>query len=185
MVALSIVLPGGWIEDNTMIRFDHIDNHANDGWWREVLAAFLCAGHGKFVQEIFVDTPENITGSTTEGVTVEYAHQIPQQVRIKLSVFLGQSSFKHIDLVFNQLHGIYDSLADILIFGQIHKVIVLSFFGKIDRGFAFEIIWCKGSANSITGWLCGFNLFLHLQEAVVGMAQKDQTKHRHGVFGCC
>ena len=48
------------IEELTLVRFDHFDKQSNDATGREELAAELAFSRRKLVEEVFVDSTENV-----------------------------------------------------------------------------------------------------------------------------
>ena len=74
------------VQDLTVIWLDHIDNHAHQRGRRKKFAAFLRATHREFVEEVFVDAPENIPSGGLDRRAVKDFNELGQQVRFKRGV---------------------------------------------------------------------------------------------------
>ena len=71
--------PARRIEDNTVVRLDHVDDGLHERGRGEELAVVLRALHGELHEEVFVDASEDIAAGSTERLAVENAEQIFQQ----------------------------------------------------------------------------------------------------------
>ena len=84
------------VVNDAVIGFDDVHDGAYQRGWREKLAAFLRAGLGELVQEVFVDTTKHVATRLGQRGAVENLDQLGQQGGLEAQVVLGQGARQHL-----------------------------------------------------------------------------------------
>ena len=135
----------GRVKQNSAFRLQNIDDHFYKRLRREkhtvIGRDILC----KLIEEVFVNSADNVAADIIQCAVVKNAQQLCQQLVRKIGIAFRQHTCKLFALILYQLHRIVDDFAEAIhlvsvtafqircrdIFGEIHKVIILCFLGKI------------------------------------------------------
>ena len=66
----------GGIEDDAVVRLDHVDDGLDEGGRGEELAVILRALHGELHEEVLVDAAEDVASGGAESFAVEDAQEV-------------------------------------------------------------------------------------------------------------
>ncbi len=165
-----------------MFGLDYIHNGLNERRRSEELAAVLCALHGKFHEEVFIDAPEQVSTGGAEHVTVKDAKEIFQEVVAKLVVILGKLVEQRLEVALNGIHGLNQGCSQVRAFGKLEQLVVTSYLRQ-HEGAPFEKVSLdeRPFRHSLGGLVPG-NLAAGGLVTVRGMPQEDDTQHRHAIF---
>ena len=98
------------VEHHALLGFQHVHQHLHQRLGGEKHTIVAGHGTGKLGEEILIDTPDDVAAHLVDGLVVEDAEQLAQQVVRKHRVGLGQHTRQLLALVLHKLHGIVDSL---------------------------------------------------------------------------
>lgn len=91
------------VVNDAVIGFDVVDDGAYQRGRCEEFAAFLRAGLGELVEEVFVDPTEHVATGLGQRWAVENLDQLAQQGGLEAQVFLGEGARQHL-LAFAVFH---------------------------------------------------------------------------------
>ena len=148
---------------------------SDNGWDTEKEQFFLRDVLGEFVEEVFVNSSDNIVLNLIECAIVEDTEKITEKAIFQNGVVLGENTLELCGLLLNQLYCVIDSFAHVCIVGQIQKVIIACFFGKEDRTLRFKIFRFNGQNSAITNRSIFKYLTLYKFKSAICITQEDKT----------
>ena len=174
----------GGVQQHAGFRLQHVDDHLHQRLGREEYAVVLGDVLGEFVEEVLVNPTDYVTTHVVQGVVVEDAQQLPQQLIGEHGVVLGQHAHKLFALLLHQLHGVVDHLAQTVhgllvavqqlhagqIRGQVHQVLILCLFWQEKGALCGEVGCLNGDDTAPAHGAVLQQLGLHPLEAAVSVA---------------
>ena len=102
-----------------LLRFQHIGDERNQRDRSEELAAVVSLQIGELGDEVFVDTPEDVSGSLLQFLWVQRAQELPQNTVVQFLIFaLGQGTAQVLVVGLDGLHGVDDGFGPIISIGE-------------------------------------------------------------------
>ena len=95
----------GGVEDDTVIRLDHIHDGLDDRRRGEELAVVMRTLLGELDEEILVDTAEHVPRGGAKRLGIEGAHHLFQDVVLEAFVVLRQLAGERREVVLHGVHG--------------------------------------------------------------------------------
>ena len=91
------------------------------------MPAFLAFGAGKFAEEIFIDTPDDVLGPALFVAQANGGDEVNDAakglfIKVRAGVFLGQDAFERRVIALDGHHGIIKELADERVLGAALQV---------------------------------------------------------------
>lgn len=84
----------GRVKHCTMGRFDNIDNHTYQRFRREENTVIRCHSRSKFVEEVLVDTSDNVVLHFVERAVIENSKKLTKKIVLEDSVILRQNTLE-------------------------------------------------------------------------------------------
>jgi hypothetical protein len=172
----------GRVEDNAVIRLDHVDDGLHQRRRREELTVILRALHGELHQEILVDAAENVASGGAKGFAIEDPHQVFQYRGFERAVLLRELAGQRLKLALDGVHGAHQRAAEILILRQAHQLVVARFLGQHQGAALQEVGLIERALGHFPSRLVLRDLSASGVVAVGGMAEEDDAEYRHAIF---
>ena len=170
------------IKNSAVSRLDDVDDHTNEGFRREENAVVGSHHGSKFVEEVFVNSSDDIILNLIERAIVEDSEKITEKTVLQNSVVLGENTFKLSGLLLDQLYRVVDGFAHICIIRKIQKIIIASFFGQENCTFCLKVICAYGQNSATTLGAILENLTFYEFESAVCIAKKDKPQYGHTIL---
>ena len=175
----------GRIQYSSMTWFKDIDNHSHEGFWCEEHTIIRCNSRCKFIEEVFIDTTDDVVFHFIECAVIENTQKFTQQVILENSIILWQNTTKLCGLSLNQLHCFINCFSDICFIREVYEVVITCFFGEKDSTFTFEIVSFNRQNTSASCRTVFENVSFYKFKATICITQKNQSQYRHTVFLRC
>ena len=173
----------GRIEDDPVIRVDHMGNQGDNGNGSEELAAVMGLLIGELGQEIFIDAAEDIAGNLLQLLRVEGPKQLAEDIVVQLLVFgLGQDAAQVLVILLDGLHRLDQRLGSVGTVRQRHQRIKLCFGPQKDGALFGKVLLGQRPGFSTPAGQGRFDLRFNQKIPAVGMTQKHQPHDRQEVF---
>ena len=177
----------GGVQQNAAGRLQHIDDHLDQRFGREEHAIVLGDVLSEFIEEVFIDTADDITAHFVQRAIVEDTKKFCQQFVREHGVILGQHAGELLRLGLHQLHGVVDYFAKAVhgmtvLIGQtrgcdisreIDQVFILGFPGQEQCALGRKVAGLHRHHAPVADGTIFQNLRLHQFEAAVGITQED------------
>ena len=169
----------GGVQQNAAGRLQHIDDHLDQRFGREEHAIVLGDVLSEFIEEVFIDTADDIAAHFVQCAIVEDAKKFCQQFVREHGVILGQHAGELLRLGLHQLHGVVDYFAKAVhgmtaLIGQTRGCdIILGFPGQEQCALGRKVAGLHRHHAPVADGTIFQNLRLHQFEAAVGITQED------------
>lgn len=120
-----------------MIRFNDVYDHADKGLQREENAIIGSNDRSKLIEEVFIDTTDDVILDFIEGAVIEGTEEFTEQIIFQAGITLWENTFELRRLFLDEFHGMIDRLANLSVVGEIQKILIPCLFGKIDSTLSF------------------------------------------------
>ena len=189
----------GRVKQHAALGFQHVDDHFYQRFGREKHTVIRGDVLGKFIEEVFVDTPDNIAADFVERAVIENAEQLGENFVGEIGIGFRQHTGELLALFLDQGHGIVHHFAEAVhgvsvfildpgfrnVFRQTQQIAVLRFPREKERAFRHKIVGLHGHHAAAAGRTVFQYLFFHQLETAVGVSKKNQPEYRHAVLVGC
>ena len=145
------------VEDDAVIRLDHVDDGLHDGRRREELAVVVRALLGELGEEVLVDAPEHIARRLAQGLGVERAHHAVEKFVVEPLVVLGKLTGQRLEAGFDRLHGLCQRRAHALVLRRLDDFVEARGLGQHQRPTLGEVASNGLAVRHLSGLLVGLD----------------------------
>ena len=170
------------VENDAMVRLDHVHDGLDDRGRREELAVVVRALLGELGQEVFVDAAEHVAGSRAQGFGIEGPHHLFQHVVLEALVVLRQLAGKRREVVLQGFHGGGHGRAEIAVLRHLQQHVVACRLGQHQGAAPSEIGLDQGSVRHPARGLVFFDRGHRPVVAVRRVPQEDEAQNGHEVL---
>ena len=114
----------GGVEDDAVIRLDHIHDGLDNRGRRKELAVVVCALLGELGQEVFVDAAEHVARGRAQRLGIEGPHHLFQDIVLEALVVLRQLACERREVVFHGFHGGAHGRAEIAVLRHLQQHVI-------------------------------------------------------------
>ena len=196
IAGVIVTRPQVLVLDEPAPGFQHVDDHLDQRLGREEHTVVRGDVLGEFIEEILVDTADDVAAHRVQRVVVENAQELGEKLVREHGVVFGKHASELFALLFHQIHGVVHHFAKAVqlaagtggqlgggdILRQGDKVGITGLFGQEERAFFAEVLRLDGKRNAAPHGAILEKFGLHQLEAAVRVAQEQQAQHRHAVL---
>ena len=173
----------GRVEDDSVIRVDHMGNQGDNGNGSEELAAVMGLLVGELGQKVFIDAAEDIAGNLLQLLRVEGPKQLAEDIVVQLLVFgLGEDAAQVLVILLDGLHRLDQRLGPIGTVRQRHQRIKLCFGPQKDGALFGKVLLGQRPGFPTPAGQGRLDLHFNQKIPAIGMTQKHQPHDRQEVL---